>query len=100
MPCHHTSHPAIDSNELLKTHPVDNGKIGPLWTRDGAAVETSAKIADSVRMGRLMKYSVAGIVLSSIADGLGASMGVTLMSGFIGPPLLYMAWLAIRKPHG
>jgi len=72
----------------------------PLWTRDGATVVNPAKMTDSLSVKKLLKYSVAGIVFSSIVSGLGASVSVTIMSGLIGPPLLYMAWLAIRKPYG
>ncbi len=51
-------------------------------------------------MKRLTQYSIAGIVLGSLANEMGASAPIIIMIACIGGPLLHIAWLMAKKRLG
>lgn len=55
-------------------------------------------MTDNEPVSKLVKYSIAGAVMYAVFDRLGAGLPVALMAGLIGPPLLYLGWLAAGKP--
>ncbi len=55
---------------------------------------------DTGAMKRLTQYSIVGIALGSVANEMGASAPVIIMTACVGAPLLHILWLVAKKRLG
>jgi hypothetical protein len=55
---------------------------------------------DTGRVSILIKYTIAGVVLVKLVQGLGAGAPVMIMTACVGPPLLHFGWVLFQRGRG